>query len=166
MVTRKKKYSNNNFLFFKISHITIGFTRFLTGFYTLPLITAEEKPSQELPDLVKNEVVSEALFVKDLKSRDFLYWGEGQISNSKEKIPFQDNLLPAPDYKLYFTKTFVTDEEDFLKKKNKGLKINAFNWFDGFLLYLIGDLHLECHSPMVIWCESFSKFITTAQYRN
>ena len=42
-----------------------------------------------------------------------------KISISKEKISFESNLLFSADYKLYLTKTFVTDEEDFLKKKIK-----------------------------------------------
>ena len=88
----------------------------------MPLITAEGKPSQELSDLVKNDAIYKAIFVKDLKGSDFLHWGDGQISISKEKIFFQGNLSPGPDYKLYLTKTFVSDEEDFLKEKKKRIK--------------------------------------------
>ena len=165
MVTRKKKLTKY-FLFFILSHLAIGFAGFLLGIYTLPLITAEEKPSQELSDIIKNDAIYKAIFVKDLKGSDFLHWGDGKILISKEKILFQGNLSPGPDYKLYLTKTFVTDEEDFLKAKNSALKIGAINSFNGFILKLPKDLNLERYNSVVIWCESFSEFITAAQYRN
>ena len=54
----------------------------------------------------------------------------------------------------------------FSKKKINGLKIGAINSFNGFLLELPKDLNLENYNSVVIWCESFSEFITAAQYRN
>ena len=65
MVTRKKQFNTINFLFFILSHLAIGFAGFLLGIYILPLITAEGKPSQELSDLVKNDAIYKAIFVKD-----------------------------------------------------------------------------------------------------
>ena len=73
-----------------------------------------------------------------------------KISISKEKISFQGNLSLRPDCKLYLTKIFVTDEEDFLKKKNKGLKIGTIKSFNGFLPELSGDLNLECYNSIEI----------------
>ena len=55
---------------------------------------------------------------------------------------FQGNLSPAPDYKLYLTKTFVTDEEDFLKKKIKVIRLMDF-----YLIYWRSNL--ECYNSMV-----------------
>ena len=166
IVTRKKKLNAKYFLFLILSHLAMGFAGFLLGIYVLPLITAEGKPSQELSDAVNNDAIYKAIFVKDLKGSDFLHWGDGQISISKEKILFQGNLSPGPDYKLYLTKTFVSDEEGFLKEKGNGLKIGSINSFNGFLLELPKDLNLENYNSVVIWCESFSEFITAAQYRN
>ena len=166
MVIHKEKFNAKYVLFFIVSHFVMGFGGFLLGIYTLPLITAEGKPSQELQDLVKNDAIYEANFVKDLKGSDFLHWGDGKILISKEKILFQGDLSPGPDYKLYLTKSFVSDEEDFLKEKEKGLKIGTINSFNGFLLDLPKDLNLERYNSVVIWCESFSEFITAAQYRN
>ena len=143
MVNRKKNFNTRYFLFFTLSHLAIGFTGFLLGIYTLPLITA-----------------------KDPKDSDFFHWDERQISISKEKILFQGNLSPGPNYKLYLTKNFVTDEEDFFKAKNPALKIGAINSFNGFILELPKELNLENYNSVVIWCESFSEFITAAQYRN
>ena len=83
MVIRKKKLKAKHLLFFIFSHTAIGFIGFLLRIYTLPLITAEGKPSQELSDLVKNDAVYKVNFEKDLKGSDFLHWGEGQISIAK-----------------------------------------------------------------------------------
>ena len=143
MVTRKKKFNTRYFLFFILSHLAIGFAGFLLGIYILPLITAEGKTSQELSDIVKNDSIYKAIFVKDLKGNYSLHWGDGQISISKEKILFQGNLSPGPDYKFYLTKTFISDEESFLKEKGNGLKIGTINSFNGFLLELPKDLNLE-----------------------
>ena len=166
MVAHKKKINVKYFLFFILSHLAMGFTGFLLGIYMLPLMTAEEKPSQELSEIVKDDAIYKAIFVKDLKGSDFLHWGDGQISISKEKILFQGNLSPDPGYKLYLTKTFVSDEESFLKEKGNGLKIGPINLCNGFLLELPKDLNLENYNSVVIWCETFSEFITAAQYRN
>ena len=64
------------------------FIRFLLGMYTLPLMTAEGKPSQELSALVNNNAIYEAIFVKDFKGSDFLQWGERKILISTENIFF------------------------------------------------------------------------------
>ena len=55
------------------------FCRFLLGMYTLLLMTAEGKPSQELSDLVNNNAIYDAIFVKDFKGGDFLQWGDRKI---------------------------------------------------------------------------------------
>ena len=109
MVTRKKKLNAKYFLFFIPSHLALGFAGLLLSIYILPLIIAEEKPSQELSDIIKNDAIYKPIFVKGLKGSDFLHLGDGQISISKEKILFQGNLSPGPDYKLYLTKSFITN---------------------------------------------------------
>ncbi len=50
--------------------------------------------------------------------------------------------------------------------KKKELKISAVNSFNGFLLKSPNDFKLEWCNSVVILCESFSGFITAAQYRN
>ena len=63
MVTREKKFNTRYFLFL-LSHLAIGFARFLQGIYTLPLMTAEGKPSQELTALINYNAIYEVIFVK------------------------------------------------------------------------------------------------------
>ena len=88
MVT-KKKINIKYFLFFILTHLAIGFVGFLLGFNTLPLVTAERKPSQELSDLIRNDGISKASSIKDSKGRSFLHWGERRILISREKIFFK-----------------------------------------------------------------------------
>ena len=89
-----------------------------------------------------------------------------KISISKEKISFHGRLSCGPGYNSYLTKTFVTGEEGFLKKKNKSLRIGATNSFDECLPELSGELNIERYNSTVIWCGSFSKFITVTQNKN
>ena len=63
MNKRKKKGISKFFLIMSF-HVFACLVGFIVSVYTLPLITAEEKPSQELIDAIKKEVVYEAFFVK------------------------------------------------------------------------------------------------------
>ena len=47
----------------------------------------------------------------------------------------------------------------FSKKKNKGLKIDAINLFNGFLLELPKDPNLERRNFVVIWCDFFRNLL-------
>ena len=89
--------------------------------------------------------------MKDVKDSDFLHWGEGQISISKEKIICQGNLSHSRGNKLYLTKTFVTDEEGFLKKRNKKFKMGTINSLNEFLHEFRKTPSLERNNSVVIW---------------
>ena len=89
--------------------------------------------------------------MKNVKGSDFLHWGEAQISISKEKIICQSNLSPERGNKLYLTKTFVTDEERFLKKKNKKFKIGTIHSLNEFLHKFRKTPSLERNNSVVIW---------------
>ena len=73
MNKRKKAYIK--IFLIMSSHIFACLVGFIVGVYTLPLITAEEKPSQELIDAIKKEVVYEASCQK-LMEMSFLWWME------------------------------------------------------------------------------------------
>ena len=92
MVTGKKNLIQGICYIFILSHFAIGFVRFLLGFNTLPLITAERNPSQELSDLFRNDAISKAISITDSKGRSFLHWGERRILILREKIFFQGNF--------------------------------------------------------------------------
>ena len=89
MVTLKKKINIAYFLYSAFSH---WFCRIFISFNTLPLVTAERKPSQELSDLIRNDAISKASSIKDSKGHSFLHWGDRRILISREKIFFQGNF--------------------------------------------------------------------------
>ena len=59
---------------------------FTLGFYTLPILTAPEKPTMEIIDTVIDNTIYKTVFVKRLKGSDFFHWGQSQISISNNKI--------------------------------------------------------------------------------
>ena len=63
------------------------------------------------------EKAQSALFTaeltRDLKGSNFLHWGEGTISVSKDEIVHEGKLAPCPDYFVYLTNEFVKDEAGF-----------------------------------------------------
>ncbi|MDA9689874.1 hypothetical protein N9V13_05635 [Betaproteobacteria bacterium] len=127
--------------------------------YRLALITSEGKPWKELSELVKNDAAYIAIFVNDLKGSGFLNRVERQISISEEKNLFQGNWLPSPVNKLYIAETFVSNEEEFLKKKKQRLKIGVINSFNGFPLELPSDLNLEGYNSVLFVVNLFRNFL-------
>ena len=87
MVTLKKI----NIKYFLYSAFSHWFCRIFISFNTLPLGTAERKPSQELSDLIRNDAISKASSIKDSKGHSFLHWGDRRILISRE-IFFQGNF--------------------------------------------------------------------------
>ncbi len=106
-----------------------------------------------------------AEFVKNLKSSDFLHWGEGKVSISDRFISLNGKIAPGPDYKLYLSPTFVEDEETFLSNKSTMLQIADVKTFNNFIVAIPASVNLDNYSTIIIWCESFGKFITAGQYR-
>ena len=123
------------------------------------------KTREEIIDTVIDNAVYKAVFVKQLKGSDFFHWGQGQISISNNKSVFVGKLSPGPDCKLYLAKKFVNDEISFLKEKNNSLLLSDVKSFNGFAVSLPRNVNLDMYTSIVIWCETFSEFMTSAQYR-
>ncbi len=135
------------------------------GMYLLPIITASPKPNSTLIDLALENSKYETVFVRDLPGSDFLHWGQGQVSLSEKNIVFQGKLSPGPDYKLYLTKNYIDDKEGFLKIKSNAFYIGDINSFNGFVIKITPSVNIHNYNSVVIWCESFSQFITSARYQ-
>jgi hypothetical protein len=76
-----------------------------------------------------------------LKGSDFLHWGEGKVAIGREKVAFTGQLAPGPDYKLYFSPEYVD------------------------VVNVPPTLDIGAYDTVVVWCERFSMFITSAKYR-
>lgn len=152
-------------IFLAASHIAILLVGFGMGVYTLPLLIAPPAPSAATLAETSTNALFSGTFKRDLKGSDFLHWGNGTLHFSADKIVHQGELAPGPDYKLYLVDTFVEDEESFLKIKDQAYFVGEIKTFDGFILETPTGTDLTRYTTAVIWCETFSEFITAAKYR-
>lgn len=138
---------------------------FALGIYLLPVLIAPDAPSDTAVSASTQQAVYRGVFRRDLPGSDFLHWGEGEIAISADKIGFTGSLAPGPDYQLYLTKELVLTEVDFLAIKNDSARIGAIKTFKNFILDLPEGIEPAEFGAMVVWCETFSEFITAARYR-
>jgi hypothetical protein len=135
------------------------------GVYLLPILTAPPSPDQAMLKEMAKDALYRAELTRDLRGSDFLHWGEGAMSLNKSEIVHEGRLAPGPDYKLYLVKEFVEHEDEFLPIKDQAQLVGDVKTFNGFLLDVPGDVDIEQFTTMVVWCEAFSEFITSAKYR-
>jgi len=148
-----------------ISHSGMLAIGFALGIYVLPILTAPKGPEAAvLADAAQSAQYTVPL-TRDLKGSDFLHWGEGSISLSKDRIAHSGALAPGPDYKLYLVKDFVEDEASFEAIKDSAVRIGDIRTFDGFILDVPASVNIEDYTTVLVWCESFGEFITAAKYR-
>ena len=163
---KSRRRRKNKFNFVKVITHSISLSiGFVIGVYSLPIMIAPDKPSNDEFQKAINTAQFDAVFVKDLLGSDILHWAKGQISLSKTKIIFQGKISPGPDYKLYLTKKFVQTATGFLKIKDQSILIGEVKSFDGFIITTSSEINLTAYNSVVIWCESFSRFISAAKYQ-
>ena len=150
---------------FVITHILCVGVGFGLGLYTLPILIQPDSPSMSAVQSVTNHALYTTTFQKDRKDSDFLHWGEGSVSIDSEYLAFVGKLAPGPDYKLYFSPTFIETENDFSKHKSKMRKVGDIKSFDRFTIKLPEDMRLEDYNTVIVWCETFGEFITSARYK-
>jgi hypothetical protein len=147
------------------THMTVLAAGFALGVYLLPIIIAPPSVDRTmLADHAKGAMF-EATFARDIQGSDFLHWGEGTVSISPSRIVHQGTLAPGPDYKVYLVTTFVQTEADFLNVKDQSARIGDVKTFDGFIVDVPAGVDVTAYTTVVIWCETFSEFISAAQYR-
>ena len=142
--------------------LVIGFA---AGIYLLPILIAPPGPDAAVLAETARAATYTADFKRDLRGSDFLHWGEGTVSVSATQISHQGRLAPGPDYKLYLAPAFVEDEEQFLALKDRAHRIGDIKSFEGFLIDVPRGVDIEAYTSVVIWCETFSEFISAAKYR-
>lgn len=147
------------------SHILTATLGFALGVYMLPILIAPPEPSS-------TEVAAEAAsarysgkFRRDLKDSDALHWGEGAVSISSKNVVFEGELAPGPDYKLYLSSEFVETEADFQRLKPSMVRVGDVKTFKNFVVALPESVDPSRYNTVIVWCETFSQFITSAQYQ-
>jgi hypothetical protein len=116
-----------------------------------------------------SEMVSDAKysaeFRRDLKDSDTFHWGEGTVSIGSKNITFIGELAPGPDYMLYLSPEFVETEADFNRHKPSMVRVGDIKTFDNFVVGIPSGIDPENYTSVIVWCESFGEFITSARYR-
>ena len=147
------------------SHILVGTIGFGIGIYVLPIIIAPDSPTAGEVRAGLGETGFEGQFQRSLKGSDFLHWGEGTVYVSPESIALIGELAPGPDYKLYLSPTFVETEAEFLQMKSKMVRVGDVKTFNNFIVPVPKKIDPNQFSTVIVWCETFSQFITAAQYK-
>ena len=148
------------FLFTHGVALAIGFG---LGIYLLPILTAPDAPDAATLEQQAQDALFTAEFTRELRGSDFLHWGEGTVSVTPTQIVHEGALAPGPDYKLYLTETLVEHEDDF--DPATALRIGDIKTFEGFIVDVPAEVDVNAYTSVLVWCESFSEFITAAKYR-
>jgi hypothetical protein len=147
------------------THLAIGVMGFAIGIYTLPIITAPTSPSALELKQLSNQAAYSTEFKKDLAGSDFLHWGEGLVSVGDSFVALTGQLSPGPDYKLYFSPEFVETEQDFERLKSSMTEVGDIKTFNNFVVNMNPKIDPLKYNTVIVWCESFDEFITSAKYR-
>lgn len=148
-----------------VSHLIVAVAGFAAGIYALPILIAPKAPTAEEVQAASAQPQFTAEFRRNLKDSDALHWGEGTVSVGASAISLQGKLAPGPDYKLYLSPEFVETEADFKRLKSSMRQVGDVKTFHNFIVPLPAGVDPAQYSAVIVWCETFSEFITAAKYR-
>ncbi len=152
-------------ILFSFTHVSMLAFGFILGIYSLPILIAPPAPSIADIEAIALQADYRAEFRRDLKGSDLLHWGEGKVSISTNYITLLGALAPGPDYKLYLSPEFVETETEFEHIKPSMKLVGDVNTFENFRVTLAPNINLSQFNTVVVWCETFGQFITSAKYR-
>jgi hypothetical protein len=148
-----------------VSHALAAAAGFALGIYLLPILTAPQAPSAAEVAAVASGATYKGEFRRDLKDSDALHWGEGVVSVGPKAIALSGKIAPGPDYKLYLSPAFVETEADFQRLKPSMVRVGDVRTFENFVVPVPATIDPSRYDTVIVWCESFSQFITSARYR-
>lgn len=148
-----------------ITHLAVAAAGFGAGIYALPILIAPPAPTASEVAAAAAQARFTGTFRRDLKDSDALHWGEGRVSVGSDSVSFVGRLAPGPDYKLYLSPEFVETEADFVRLKPRMVRVGDVKTFENFVVAVPAGVDPSNYSAVIIWCETFSQFITAASYR-
>ncbi|MFO6421127.1 DM13 domain-containing protein [Hylemonella sp. W303a] len=153
------------FLLLLASHGLVLALGFALGIYVLPILVAPPAPTNEQAALAVQPAAFRGQFHRDLKDSDLLHWGEGEVAVGRERIVLRGRLAPGPDYKLYLSPEFVETEAEFLRLKPQMQYVGDVRTFENFVVPVPATVDVSQYKAVIVWCETFSQFITAASYQ-
>ena len=87
------------------------------------------------------------------------------MSVGPRAIALAGKLAPGPDYKLYLSPEYVETKADFLRAKPSMVRVGDVKTFENFVVKVPEGVDPARYQAVVVWCETFSMFITAARYR-
>ena len=148
------------------THISTLFFGFALGIYFLPILIAPDSSDIMDIDQLQSDAAYKTKFIRDLAGSDLLHWGEADVTISDKHIVIKGKIAPGPDYKLYLSQQFVENKKEFLAVKDSSAFIADVDIFENFIVKIPSNTNIYEYNTIVIWCESFSEFITAAKYSN
>jgi len=147
------------------THLAMLAIGFGLGIYLLPILSAPPAPSAAETAAAGQGARYTAEFRRGLKGSDALHYGVGKVSIASTAITLAGKVTPGPAYKLYLVPEFVETEADFLLMKARSLAVGDIKTFENFIVPVPQGTDLTKYNTVLIWCESFSQFITAGKYR-
>jgi len=154
-----------NVIFLIASHGMVAAFGFAAGIYALPILIAPDAPTVAEVSAAARSATYTSEFHRNLEDSDALHWGEGQITVSKHSITHMGRLAPGPDYKLYLAPEFVETEEAFERLKPTMALVGDVNTFNNFVVAVPPGVNPSDYTSVIVWCEAFGEFITSARYK-
>jgi hypothetical protein len=147
------------------SHALVAAAGFAAGIYALPILIAPPPPTASQVTDAASKAAFVGHFRRDLKGSDALHWGEGTVSVGTEAVALMGRLSPGPDYRLYLAPDFVETEEAFERLKSSAVQVGHVRTFENFVVPMPAGTDPSRFTTVVVWCETFREFITSARYR-
>jgi hypothetical protein len=147
------------------THCVAGAAGFAAGIYVLPILIAPPAPSAADVQAAAAQAKFSGQFRRDLKGSDALHWGEGTVTVGTQAISLLGKLAPGPDYKLYLSPEFVETEAEFSRLKPGMVRVGDVKTFENFVVPVPAGVDPAKYTSVIVWCETFSQFITAARYR-
>jgi Electron transfer DM13 len=148
-----------------VSHAAVAAGGFAVGIYTLPLLIAPPAPSAAEVQQQAARAVHSGQFRRDLKGSDALHWGDGKVAVGPDAVSLLGEVAPGPDYKLYLSPRFVETGAEVEALKPQMLRVGDVKTFRNFIVPLPNGVDLQKYDTVLVWCETFHKFISAAKYR-
>jgi hypothetical protein len=84
---------------------------------------------------------------------------------SRSFISLEGKVAPGPDYKLYLSPEFVETEGAFERLKKDMIRVGDVKTFENFIVAVPEGIDPGAFNTVIVWCESFGQFITSASYQ-